>query len=447
MSLSRRYILGALMASAGTAAGAFSLPSQKKYTSISSIPKNSVFGFGVRKDAHTLTADSPDVRIYREGVRRMKELSESNPLDPMGWAQHWAHHSLFCATSDFDKQVHYGWYFLPWHRAYLFVLEQKIRRMLDEPTFALPYWDWTRNPSIPPWYFGADNPLNNTTRMQGPTDKLPSDFTHVSPAMRAQLFSQFGGRRRSHALDQIEGTLEQGVHNCVHNWIGGEMASFSGAGNDPLFQSQHGQIDRLWSAWTSQDGDRMPSDTRWRHYPFFFYGPSGEMEIIYVEDVIDTEKLGYSYDRLDFRPTLTAANRPMLSGGRIDLGKLTTDPAFVAGRANYDPSTEFQRAILTYDRMTLPHQPYHHRLYFVEADDPKVAHYVTTHTILPIPGLETGLEMNVNSQIEIPTSLMQRIIEGATIRVVGEDIPLKGRPPIKSPVPFTGVGLNIQPRS
>lgn len=142
-------------------------------------PMSEIVGFGIRKEAHGLTADSDDVRMYREAVGWMKARSEANPLDPMGWAQHWAHHSLFCATNTFGYQVHYGWFFLPWHRAYLVNLEQKIRRLLNEPTFALPYWDWTRNASPPAWYWGEDNPLFNTTRLQERGDTVPADFLSI----------------------------------------------------------------------------------------------------------------------------------------------------------------------------------------------------------------------------------------------------------------------------
>src|SRR3954467_180202 len=56
--------------------------------------------------------------------------------------------------------------FLPWHRAYLWWLEQALQDLLDE-TVALPWWDWTTVPSIPAAYSaariaGATNPLRAT---------------------------------------------------------------------------------------------------------------------------------------------------------------------------------------------------------------------------------------------------------------------------------------------
>ena len=42
--------------------------------------------------------------------------------------------------SDF---AHEGPGFLPWHRAYLLYFETELQHMLNDNTFALPYWDWT----------------------------------------------------------------------------------------------------------------------------------------------------------------------------------------------------------------------------------------------------------------------------------------------------------------
>jgi len=39
--------------------------------------------------------------------------------------------------------------FLPWHRAYLFELEQKLRAW--NPSLYIPYWDWTTDRDIPDW--------------------------------------------------------------------------------------------------------------------------------------------------------------------------------------------------------------------------------------------------------------------------------------------------------
>ena len=45
-----------------------------------------------------------------------------------------------CPVPDF---AHEGPGFLTWHRGYLLYVETEIQVMLGDPTFALPYWDWT----------------------------------------------------------------------------------------------------------------------------------------------------------------------------------------------------------------------------------------------------------------------------------------------------------------
>ena len=59
--------------------------------------------------------------------------------------------------------AHEGPGFLPWHRAYLLYFETELQYMLNDHTFALPYWDWTayaelkaRNDSECPDIFSAD---------------------------------------------------------------------------------------------------------------------------------------------------------------------------------------------------------------------------------------------------------------------------------------------------
>ncbi|MEO1027917.1 MAG: tyrosinase family protein [Pseudomonadota bacterium] len=402
-----------------------------------------IFGYGVRQEANSLTADSDDVRMYREAVGWMKERSEKNVLDPMGWAQHWAHHSLFCATNTFTYQVHYGWYFLPWHRAYLVNLEQKIRRILNEPAFALPFWDWTRNNKIPDWFFGDDNPLNNTTRLQQPGARVPNDFIHPDGSLQAKRFDHFGGRERIPGELQVEGTMEQSIHNCVHNWIGGEMASFDGAGNDTIFQSHHGQIDRIWDIWLRQGGGRAnPTTESWLEHPFWFYGWEGAPEPVKVKDLLDTKALGYDFADYDISPTLTEETMPVFDGDSIDFGVIDPNDELLA-QINAVSNGAEGRVSLVYERLSLPMHPFHHRLFFID-EATGDATYVSTQTILPIPDLNRGLEREVSSQVQVPPHAVDAILNSGRIRVVGVPVPLEGRSIPLEPVPFKGVSLTVE---
>ncbi|MEM9013048.1 MAG: tyrosinase family protein [Pseudomonadota bacterium] len=404
---------------------------------------------GVRREAHSLSADSDDVRIYRDVVKWMREKSVENPLDPNGWAQHWAHHSLFCATNTFSYQVHYGWFFLPWHRAYLVNLEQKIRRLAQEPAFALPYWDWTHNNRIPDWYFGDDNPLMNSTRLQEQGDALPDDFIELGPIMRAARFDHFGGRKRIPGDLQVEGTLEQSAHNNVHNWIGGEMASFDGAGNEPIFQSHHGQVDRLWDAWLAQgDGRANPDDPDWLDNEFWFYASDGLPVVTRVWDVLETEALGYTFDNLDWRPTLRPETVPQLADQPLasasELGTIAPSEEMLAKIEVVRRGNGPGRVSLNYERMSVPIHPFQHRLFFVDDRAGGAATYVGTFTILPIPDLLSGLERTITSQVEVPPAALDALLAGGRVRVIGVGVPLKGREIPTQPIPFSGVSLTVE---
>ena len=82
-----------------------------------------------------------------------------------------------CVVPDF---AHKGPAFLTWHRGYMLYLETEIQKMLNDPTFALPYWDWTdENIRHDIWnLLGTSNcgilsdPPNNAT-IEAPVDSGP----------------------------------------------------------------------------------------------------------------------------------------------------------------------------------------------------------------------------------------------------------------------------------
>ena len=52
-------------------------------------------------------------------------------------------------------QVHWSWYFLPWHRGYIYFLERILDNLLktnfgwNGEAFAYPYWDWSNHQEMP----------------------------------------------------------------------------------------------------------------------------------------------------------------------------------------------------------------------------------------------------------------------------------------------------------
>ena len=221
------------------------------------------------------------------------------------------------------------------------------------------------------------------------------------------------------------------------------MASFDGAGNDPMFQSHHGQIDRIWEIWLSLgEGRANPTDPDWVDHSFWFYGPQGKRETVRVGDLLDTQSLGYAFDTLDWRSTLTPETTPVFPGGGETYATLELTDAQNAEIRTLSRSNGPGRVSLNYERLSLPLQPFQHRLFFVN-DDTSEATYVGTFTILPIPDIRSGLEATVTSQVEVPPQALNALLRANRVRVVGVGVPLKGRNIPTQPIPFEGVSLTI----
>jgi tyrosinase len=139
--------------------------------------------------------------------------------------------------------------FLPWHRVYLYVLEQHIQAY--HPGLGIPYWDWTVDKSVPPWLQNylptvvvTGNPVQ-VVRQPGAANALPTP-ANVAGALGSPTF------------DSFENALET-IHNGVHVWVGGTMAVVPTAPADPMFWLHHCNSDRVWAKWEVNDPNLNPS--------------------------------------------------------------------------------------------------------------------------------------------------------------------------------------------
>lgn len=380
-----------------------------------------------RRDIAAMKADDPQLEMFRAAVREMKRRSAANKLDPLGWYQNAVLHAMFCATNDFDLQVHYCNYFLPWHRAYLAFLERKMRAVISEPSLCLPYWDWTATPRIPEHFFGDRNPLWDSTRLQSPSSHLPADFIDVGPVLRAPTFRVFAGFPKRGASDpQVEGILEQGAHNNTHNWIGGNMAGFPSAGFDPMFGTHHGNVDRLWEAWLRQGSKRQNStDPAWLDYAFYFHDESGRMVRIPIRDILNTESLGYRYDSLDFTSIAPASKKADKS------------------KRSY--------VHIRFPRNQVPAHPYCARV-FIAAKGQDIAYeawspeYAGTVTLLPVADHNSGyLDEWVSMILEIGAEQAELIRTPASSQLVMAPVSLRGRQTPFTPLKVQQASLEILP--
>jgi Common central domain of tyrosinase len=285
----------------------------------------------LRRPIGSMQPDDPAIVAYRLAVERMKALP---PTDPRSWTRMAQIHIDFCP--------HSNWFFLPWHRAYLVMFEGICRQVIGDPTFALPYWDWTEQRQLPPAFTeatvgGRRNSLFDNTRDIRPADSIPSPAVAQDAILRIMAetnFENFGSTRpvgqNSTEARWLRATgtmtpLEGGPHGTVHVTVGGDMSDM-GSPLDPIFWLHHCNIDRLW-AWWNALGRRNTTNRLWRTFPFngIFQTPQGEGLTAWnvsVSDMLDHGAFGYTYPDLPGSPapTVVAGPGPTPPGGPVPPG-------------------------------------------------------------------------------------------------------------------------------
>jgi tyrosinase len=183
--------------------------------------------------------------------------------------------------------------FLPWHRAYLWWLEQAMQD--QRAGTALPWWDWTRTRTVPAAYSAAKvgtakNPLNSS-RATVPTASPPINKVTRRRAGQNPQASLPTAAEVADLLDDSDwasfSDRVEDMHDRVHVWVGGDMGDVTTAAFDPLFWAHHTQIDRLWYLWHVRHGiNRISPDLL-----NLSLVPFGKQ----VRDVLDVQRLGYEY--------------------------------------------------------------------------------------------------------------------------------------------------------
>ena len=140
----RRHFLKTSVATAGIAA----LP---RHLALAQAPAK------YRRYNVTSPAGQKALASYARGVQAMLKLP---PDHPHNWFRNAFVHLMDCP--------HGNWWFYVWHRGYVGYFEQTIRNLSGDPTFAMPYWDWSVLPQIP------DSMFNGVLT---PTDSAFEPFT------------------------------------------------------------------------------------------------------------------------------------------------------------------------------------------------------------------------------------------------------------------------------
>jgi tyrosinase len=164
--------------------------------------------------------------------------------------------------------------FLPWHRAFLALFEQDLRRISGNATLSLPYWIWPQEfprdlvdgSSDNGFMGGAGTPVN-TGPFKDPAwkDRLGNALgrTHASRidpiTLLPAAINGLLGITFYDAPDYKDGTATQSLngfrsrlekaHDTAHGWIGGQAGSLQIAFADPATYLHHAYVDCLWAAW------------------------------------------------------------------------------------------------------------------------------------------------------------------------------------------------------
>src|SRR5215216_4843909 len=90
---------------------------------------------------------------YIEGVKLLKQdFLRQDWTNTYDIFVIWHYYAMMTATPPGSDRnaAHRGPSFLPWHRWFLILLEHHLQRVLDDPDFGLPYWDWASDGELPP---------------------------------------------------------------------------------------------------------------------------------------------------------------------------------------------------------------------------------------------------------------------------------------------------------
>ncbi|XP_023763397.1 polyphenol oxidase, chloroplastic [Lactuca sativa] len=290
--------------------------------------------FRVRPAAHLANEDY--IGKFNKAIELMKALPDD---DPRSFKQQANVHCAYCDGAydqvgfpDLELQVHNSWLFFPFHRYYMYFFEKICGKLIDDPNFAIPFWNWDApdGMKIPDIYTNKKSSLYDPLRDvdHQPPSLIDLDFNGVdenlSPSEQTSknltvMYRQMVSSSKTSTLfmgspyragddaSPGSGSIENTPHNPVHIWAGEwkhnngkNMGKLYSAARDPLFYAHHGNIDRMWSVWKTLGGRRKDfTDKDWLDSSFLFYDENAELNRVKVRDCLDTKNLGYVYQDVE----------------------------------------------------------------------------------------------------------------------------------------------------
>uniref|UniRef100_A0A5B6ZD77 Putative polyphenoloxidase n=1 Tax=Davidia involucrata TaxID=16924 RepID=A0A5B6ZD77_DAVIN len=303
----------------------------------------------VRPAAHLASKDY--IAKYSRAIELMKALP---PDDPRSFTQQGDVHCAYCNGAydqvgfpDLELQVHNSWIFYPYHRWYLYFYEKILGKLIDDPTFTIPFWNWDSpaGMQLPSMYADPDSSLYDTfrnTQHQPPTildlnysssDPTTIDDQQVSTNLNI-MYHQMVSNGKTPQLflgspyragddpDPGAGSIENIPHIPIHVWTGDprqpngeDMGNFYSTAQDPIFFAHHSNVDRMWTIWKTLGGKRQDfTDPDWLDAAFLFYDENKQLVRVKVRDCLDSRNLGYVYQDVDL-PWLKTRPTPRVPKG------------------------------------------------------------------------------------------------------------------------------------
>ncbi|XP_052245965.1 LOW QUALITY PROTEIN: uncharacterized protein LOC127854901 [Dreissena polymorpha] len=155
--------------------------------------------------------------------------------------------------------AHGGANFLGWHRVYLALFEEAMRRI--DRRISLPYWDSTldfdmANPAdsilFSPAFLGngdgvvTTGPFANWAAINGP---LTRNIGGTSSLFTKENIRMILTRCRTSEITRPTALPPfdfEGYHGGAHLWVGGQLADITTAAHDPVFFLHHAFVDFIW---------------------------------------------------------------------------------------------------------------------------------------------------------------------------------------------------------
>jgi hypothetical protein len=323
-----------------------------------------------RANVYSLDSNGAQIASLRKGFSVM---GARDPADPTSFRFQANIHGTTdpdpgtAAHPLFNQCQHGSFFFLSWHRMYLYFFERILRAAAGDPSLTLPYWDYScaTQGAVPAAYRLPADPVANSLYVAQREDAYNQgeslsvfDVTNSGAFQYYNFFSatgsnlSFGGQLLAAPPSSIDaqfyGQLEAQPHNTIHTQIGGSQGFMSAhvtAARDPVFFLHHANIDRLWKRWLDQGGGRAnPLDnSAWMNSPFTFFDETGQQTTMTGAGILDTvNQLGYQYD--DDPPPVEAVpfsiDLRMHKAVQVQVTKaLDTKPRTLASQADVEIGT------------------------------------------------------------------------------------------------------------